>query len=83
MRRLLEGRRLLERGTYFNVDTQRCDAYQRAALICGAALIRGNTVNIPFQSSDSSDKFLTVPWFYKQDSTVKFFSVCFLLVIGV
>ena len=52
-------------GTYFNVDTQRCDACQRAELICGPALIRGNTVNIPFQSSDSSDKFLAVPWFYK------------------
>ena len=24
---LLEGRRLLEGGTYFNVDTQRCSAY--------------------------------------------------------
>ena len=42
--RLLEGGRLLERGAYFNVDTQKCDAYQRAALIWDPALIRGNTV---------------------------------------
>ena len=33
MRCLLEGRRLLEGGAYFNVDNQRRGAYQRAALI--------------------------------------------------
>ena len=38
VRRLLEGRRLLERDAYFSVDTKRCSVYQRAALI------RGNTV---------------------------------------
>ena len=29
MRYLLEGRRLLERGAYFNVDPRRCGAYLR------------------------------------------------------
>ena len=33
VRRLLERRRLLEGGAYFNVDTKRCGAYQRAVLI--------------------------------------------------
>ena len=44
MRRLLEERHLLEGGTYFNVDIQRCAAFQRAVLIRGPALLRGNTV---------------------------------------
>ena len=37
-------RRLLEGDAYFNVDTQMCDAYSRAVLIWGPALITGNTV---------------------------------------
>ena len=30
---LLEGIRLLEGGAYFNVDTQKCGAHQKPALI--------------------------------------------------
>ena len=44
MRRLLEGRRLLEAGAYFNVDTEKCGTYYREAIIWGPALIIGNTV---------------------------------------
>ena len=44
MRRFLEGKRVLEGGAYFIVDTQRCSAYQREALIWDPTLIRGNTV---------------------------------------
>ena len=44
MRRLLQGRRFLEGGAYFNVNTQRCGAYQRGAFIWGPVLIRRNMV---------------------------------------
>ena len=44
MQRLLEGRRLLEGGAYFNVSTQKSRAYNRAAFVCGPVRIRGNTV---------------------------------------
>ena len=44
VQRLLEGRYLLDGGAYFSVDTQRCGAYQRAALVWGPALIERNTV---------------------------------------
>ena len=45
MQRLLQGKHLLEGGTYFNEKTQRCGANNRAALIADQVLIRGNTVN--------------------------------------
>ena len=32
---------LLEGGAYFNVDTQRCNAYKRAALIRGNMILPG------------------------------------------
>ena len=41
MRHLLKGRRLLEGGAYFPVDTQRSSAYYTAALIGDSVLIRG------------------------------------------
>ena len=37
MQLLSEGRCLLEGGAYFNVETQRCDAYLTAALISDPA----------------------------------------------
>ena len=48
VRRLLEGRSLLEGDPYFNVDTQVCGAYKKVALI------RGNTVreNVGFNLSN-------------------------------
>ena len=45
---LLEGRHLLEVGTYFNVDTQRCGAYYRAALIEAQCLLE--EIRQPLQS---------------------------------
>ena len=40
-------------------------------------LYRKTSLNVLFQSLFSSEKFLTIPSFYKQDSTVKFLSVRF------
>ena len=40
MQRLLQGKHLLEGGTYFNEKTQRCGANNRAALIGDQVLIR-------------------------------------------
>ena len=44
VRHLLDGRRLLEGGVYFNLGTQKSSAYYRAAPIWSPALIRGNAV---------------------------------------
>ena len=52
MRRLLEQRRLLEGGAYFNVGSQKRGAYQRVVLIWGPALIRGNTVFMKISTDD-------------------------------
>ena len=48
MRRLLEGKRLLKGSAYFDVNTQKCGVYQRAALI------RGNTVYRNFSEPQDS-----------------------------
>ena len=48
MRHLLKGKRLLEGGAYFPVDTQRCGAYYTAALIGDPVLIRGIRYTVTF-----------------------------------
>ena len=76
-------RRLLEGSAYFNLDTQRCSAYYRAALIWGPALIRGNTVCVKNRHWQSNGIIVFLCKYYIVISNTligSFFYVFFLLL---